>query len=64
MNNSGFWDFLATRLQNIRQTSAAHSGARQLRTELKRLLSVGDHLIEDIELDPEQVREWLEVKRR
>ncbi len=31
----------------------------KLRAELERLLCLGDHLIRDIGLDPDDVRQWL-----
>jgi uncharacterized protein YjiS (DUF1127 family) len=48
-----------SRLRNIRQSWIAHAQMRHLRDELERLQSLGDHLIRDIGLDPDHVRQWL-----
>jgi uncharacterized protein YjiS (DUF1127 family) len=52
-------DVFVSRLQKIRQSWIAHAQMRHLRDELERLQSLGDHLIRDIGLDPDQVRQWL-----
>ncbi len=52
-------DVFVSRLRNIRQSWIAHAQMRDLRDELERLQSLGDHLIRDIGLDPTHVRQWL-----
>ena len=51
---------LVSCLRQVQEIQAARAEKRRLRTELERLLRLGDHLIRDIGLDPGRVRAWLE----
>lgn len=60
MYQAGPWNGLASRLRRIRDVWAVRRDNRRMRAELERLLSAGDHLIEDIGLNSREVRKWLE----
>jgi uncharacterized protein YjiS (DUF1127 family) len=54
------WDPVASHLRAIRRAWRDHVQMKHFCSELERLQSLGDYLIEDIGLDPQEVREWLE----
>lgn len=53
------WYSVASHLRAIRRAWSNHRRMQHVRSELERLQSLGDYLIEDIGLDPQEVREWL-----
>lgn len=56
------WDRILARL-HAGQDAGTSREEERLRHELRRLLAIGEHLIRDIGLDPEEVRRWLEESR-
>jgi uncharacterized protein YjiS (DUF1127 family) len=64
MIHLNLWRALASCLCLIRSIQATQGEYHHLRGELERLLALGEHLIQDIGFDPDEVRAWLKDESR